>query len=232
MVSFPFRIRAPGKLTQKAIVIKAKSYGTAIKKLRSLFPKFFILPKYAIQMILTEAKEEAKVLSTQSPGTPIYVYNDSKTEEVEVSRKKPKANELLHTFMDGAELTDQDINELPDAVPSTTTAAKAEKKSSLGKGVSDAPKKASVKKQKSNNEVMAVVTPKNKNAKPAKKSNTGKKSREGVPSDLKLKVGAKVDYDGKKFEIKRLYTYKDRPYAIIANDKIKSKQVSANSLVK
>lgn len=62
------------------------------------------------------------------------------------------------------------------------------------------------------------------------KKNTTRKSSANRSSVNRFKVGQKVKYDGKQFEVKKAYVYHDRPFCIIGNKSVTSKQVSANSL--
>lgn len=64
----------------------------------------------------------------------------------------------------------------------------------------------------------------------ATKKTPTKKSSANRSAVNRFKEGQKVTYDGKKFTVKKAYVYQERPYCLITNDKVKSKQVSANSL--
>jgi len=46
----------------------------------------------------------------------------------------------------------------------------------------------------------------------------------------RFKEGERVSYKGVKFVIKRAYEYRGKPFCIISNSVVQSKQVSANSL--
>lgn len=66
-----------------------------------------------------------------------------------------------------------------------------------------------------------------KSAKKVSAKKVATKDRKAVSNPFK--VGQKVTYDGKKFEVRRAYSYNGLPLCIIANDKSRH-MVSANKI--
>src|SRR5687768_14937315 len=101
---YPFIVRTSQR--KFARYVSAGRYKDALDKILSLYPAKFIITKYS-NMDLIDAKVQAAKESKAQKGKNVYVYNDVKAEEVEISLRAPVApNELITIFVNGSEVKD------------------------------------------------------------------------------------------------------------------------------